>query len=121
MESGLEGISRLWKSFYKSGQNLSVNLSDFLFGTVQTELIENQLLMKILKSVLTVSTTFMFPHVEGNDINRITTVFLVAEGIDIHLKTNMFRKTNHEYPVFAHPALVLKRDFERNKKLQDER
>ena len=28
MESGLEGISCLWKSFYKSGQDLSVNLSD---------------------------------------------------------------------------------------------
>ena len=49
MGSGLEGISCLWKSFYKSGQNLSVNLSDYmndvesiLFTAVQTELIENQ-------------------------------------------------------------------------------
>ena len=33
----------------------------------------------------------------------------------------VFRKTDHEYPVFAHPALVLKRDFEKNKKLQDDR
>ena len=33
----------------------------------------------------------------------------------------VFRKTDHEYPVFAHLALVLKRDFEKNKKLQDDR
>ena len=57
MESGLEGISGLWTSFYKIGQNLSVNLShyvndvgSFLFSTVQTEVIENQLFMKILNS-----------------------------------------------------------------------
>ena len=57
-KAGLEGISCLWKSLYKSGQNLPVNLSDYmndvgsiLFSTVQTELIENQLFMKILKSV----------------------------------------------------------------------
>ena len=31
MESGLEGISCLWKSFYKSGQDLSVNLSDYVY------------------------------------------------------------------------------------------
>ena len=92
MESGLESVSCLWKSFYRSGQNLSVNLSDYindvgsiLFNTVQTELIENQLFMKILKSVL-------------------TTVFPFTEGIDIHLKTNVFRKTDHEYRVFAHPV-----------------
>ena len=43
MESGLEDISCLWKSFYKSGQGLSVNLSDYvndaesiLLGAVQT-------------------------------------------------------------------------------------
>ena len=58
---------------------------------------------------------------EGNDINLITTVFPVTEGIDTHLKTNVYRKTDHEYPMFAHPALVLKRDFGRNKKLQDDR
>ena len=128
MESGLEGISCLWKSFYKSGQNFSLNLSDFLndvgsifLSSVQTELIEKQLFMKILKSVNTVSTTGMFPLMEGNDINLITTVFPVSEGIDIHLKTNAFRKNDHEYPVFAHPALVLKRDFEKIKKLQDDR
>ena len=63
----------------------------------------------------------MFPLMEGNDINLITTMFPVTEGIDIHLKTNVFRKTDHEYPVFAHPALVLNRDFEKNKKLQDDR
>ena len=63
----------------------------------------------------------MFPLLEGNDIKLITTVFPVIEGIDIHFKTYVFRKTDHEYPVFAHPALVLKRDFERNKKLQDDR
>ena len=48
---------------------------------------------------------------EGNDISLITTVF----PIDIHLKTNVFRKTDHEYPLFAHPALVLKRDFEKKR------
>ena len=106
VERGLEGVSCLWKSFYKSGQNLSVKLSDnvndgsILLSTVQTELIENQLIMKILNSVHTVSTTGMFP---------------LLEGIDIHLKTRVFPKTDHEYPVIAHPALVLKRDFERNK------
>ena len=63
----------------------------------------------------------MFPLLEGNDINLVTTVFLVIEGIDIHLKTYVFWKTDHDYPVFAHPALVLKRDFEKNKKLQDDR
>ena len=48
MESGLEGISCLWKSLYKSGQKLSVNLGDYvndagpiLLSTVQTKLIEN--------------------------------------------------------------------------------
>ena len=58
MESGLESISCLWKSFNKSGQNLSVDWSDhvngdgsILFSTAQTELIENQLIMRILKSV----------------------------------------------------------------------
>ena len=114
--------------FYKSGQNLSVDLSDYvnddgsiLLSTVQTEFIENQLTVKILKSVHTVSTTGMFPQMEGNDINLITTVFSVTEGNDVHLKMAAFRKTDHEYPVFAHPALVLKRDFEKNKKLQDDR
>ena len=108
-------------SFHKSGQDLSVNLSDYvsdagsiLLSTVQTELIEN------LKSVHTVSITGMFPLLEGNDINLVTTVFPVIEGIDIHLKTYMFRKTDHEYNVFAHPALVLERDFEKNKKLPDD-
>ena len=128
MESGLEGISCLWKSFFQSGQNLSVDLSDYvnddgsiLLSTVQAEFIENQLTVKILKSVHTVSTTGMFPPMEGNDINLITTVFSVTEGNDVHLKMVVFRKTDHEYPVFAHPALVLKRDFEKNKKLQDDR
>ena len=31
VESGLAAISCLWKSFYKSGQDLSVNLSDYVF------------------------------------------------------------------------------------------
>ena len=113
---------------YKSGQNLSVDLSDYvnddgsiLLSTVQTELIENQLTVKMLKSVHTVSTTGMFPPTEGNDINLITTVFSVTEGNGVNLKIAVFRKTAHEYPVFAHPALVLKRDFEKNKKLQDDR
>ena len=61
----------------------------------------------------------MFPLLEGNDINLVMTVFPVIEGIDLHLKTHVFRKADREYPVFAHPALVL--DFERNKKLQDDR
>ena len=124
MESGLEGISCLWKSLYKSGQNLSVNLSDcmndvgsILFSAVQTESIGNQLFMKILKSVSTVSTTGMFPLMEGNDINLITTVFPVTEGTDIDLKTNVFRKTEHEYPVFGHLALVLKRDFQEKQEI----
>ena len=122
MESGLEVISCLWKSFCKSRQDLSVNLSDcendagsILLSTFQTELVENQLSVKILKSVHTVSITGMFPLLEGNDINLIMTVFPVIEGIDIHPKTYVFRKTDHEYPVFAHPALVLKRDFEKTR------
>ena len=128
MESGLEGISCLWNCLYKSGQNLSVDLSDYvndggsiLLSTVQTELIENRLTVKILKSVHTVSNTGMFPPMEGNDINLITTVFSVTEGNDVHLKMVVFRKTDHEYPVFAHSALVLKRDIEKTKKLQDDR
>ena len=127
MESGLEGISCLWKSFYKSGQDLSVNLSDYvndagsiLLSTVQTKLIENPLSMKLLKSVHTASITSMFPLLEGNDINLVTTVFPVIENIEIHLKTYVFRKTDLEYPVFAHPPLVLKRDFEKNVKLQND-
>ena len=93
MESGLEGTSCLWKSFYKNGQDLSLSLSDFvndagsiLLSTVQTELIENQLSMKLLESVHTVSITGMFPLLEGNDINLVSTVFPVVEDIDIHLK-----------------------------------
>ena len=128
MESGLEGISCLWKSFYKRGQDLSANLTDYindvgsiLLSTVQTELIENQLSMKLLKSVHTVSITGMFPLLEGNDINLITAVFPGIEGIDIHLKTYVFRKTDYEYPVFAHRALVQKRDFEKTRKLQNDR
>ena len=100
-----------------------MNLSDYmndvgsiLFSTVQTELIEKDPEICEYRE-----TTGMFLLMEGNDINLITTVFPVTEGIDIHLKTNVFRKTGHEYPVFAHPALVLKRDFERIKKLQDDR
>ena len=92
-----------------------------LFSTVQTELIENQLSMKLLKSVHTVSITGMFPVLEGNDINLVTTVFPGIEDMDIHFKTYVFRKTELEYPVFAHPTLVLKRDFEKNMKLQDDR
>ena len=48
MESGPEGISWLWKSFCKNGQNMSVDWSDhvngdesILFSSVQTKLIEN--------------------------------------------------------------------------------
>ena len=63
----------------------------------------------------------MFLLLEGNDINVIPTVFHVIEGVDIHLETYVFRKIDHEYPVFPHPALALKRDFEKNKKLQDGR
>ena len=114
MESGLEGVSCLWKLLCKTGEDLSVNLSDhvngagsILFRTVQTELVENQLGMKLLKSVHTVSITGVFPLLEGNDINLVTTVFPVIEDIDIHFKTYVFRKTDLEYPVFAHPTLVL--------------
>ena len=128
MESGLEGISCLWKSFYKSGQDLSVNLSDYvndaesiLLSTVQIKSIENPLGMKLLKSVHTASITGMSTLLEGNDINLVTTVFPVIENIDIHLKTYVFRKTELGKPVFAHPTLVLKRDFEKNMKLQDDR
>ena len=105
-----------------------MNLSDYvidagsiLLSTVQTELIENQLSMKVLKSVHTVSITGMFPLLEGNDINLVTTVFPVIEDIDIHLKMYVFRKTDLEYSVFAQPAHVLKRDFEKNMELQDDR
>ena len=87
VESGLEGISCLWKSSCKSGENLSVNWSDhangdgsILFRSAQTELIENQLFVRILKSVHTVSATGKFSLMEGNDINLNTTVFSVTEG-----------------------------------------
>ena len=104
--------------------NSSLYVNDagsILLSTVQTKLIENQLSMKLLKSVHTASITGMFLLLEGNDINLVTTVFLVIEDIDIHLKTYVFRKTDLEYPVFAHPTLVLKRDNEKNMKLQDDR
>ena len=111
-----------------SGQNLSVDWSDhvngdgsILLSTAQTELIENQLFVRILKSVHTVSATGKFSLMEGNDINLITTVFSVTEGNGLYLNTAVFWKTDNEYPVIAHPALVLKRNFERNKKLQDDR
>ena len=92
-----------------------------LFNTVQTELIENQLIARILKSVRTVSDTGMFSRMEGNDINLITIVFTVTESNGLHLNTVVFRKTDNEYPVTPHPALVLKRDSEMNMKLQDDR
>ena len=95
-----------------------------MVSTAQTELIENQLnqlIMSILKSVHTMSATGMFSLMECNHISLITTVFSVTEGNDLYLNTAVFRKTDNEYPVIAHPALVLKRDFERNKKLQDDR
>ena len=70
MESGLECVSCLWKSFNKSGQNLSVDWSDhvngdgsILFSTVQTELIENQLIARILKFVhIVVDTGNVLSH-----------------------------------------------------------
>ena len=115
MESGLEGISGLWKSLYKSGQNLSVDCCDhvnddgsILFSTAQTELIKNQFIVRILKSVHTVSATVMFSLMEGNDIN-------------LNFKMAVVRKTDNECLVIVHPALVLKRDIERNKRLQDDR
>ena len=120
MESGLEGISCLWKSFYKSGQNLSVDWSDhvngdgtILFSNAQTELIENQLFVRILKSVHTVSDTGMFSLMEGNDINLITIVFSVTESNGLYLNTGVFWQTDNEYPVVAHRPLVLKRNCER--------
>ena len=125
MESGLEGVSCLWKLLCKSGQDLSVNLSDhvngagsILFSTVQTELTENQLSMKLLKSVHTVSITGVFPLLEGNDIHLATTAFPVIEDTDTHFKACVFL----ECSVCALPTLVLKkRDFEKNMKLQDDR
>ena len=66
-----------------------MTLDQILLSTVQTELIENQLSMKLLKSVRTVSIMGMFPLLEGNDTNLVTTVFLVIED------------SRH---VFAHPA-----------------
>ena len=72
------------KVLYKSGQDLSVNLSDsvndagsILLSTVQVKLIENQPSMKLLKSVHTASITGMFPLLEGNDINLVTTVLSI--------------------------------------------
>ena len=93
MESGLEGISCLWKSFCKSGQNLSVDWSDhlngdgsILFSIVQTELIENQLIARILKSVHTVVDTGLFSLMEGNDINLIATAFSLNMTIFISIR-----------------------------------
>ena len=122
MESGLEGISCLWKSFYKSGQDLSVSLSDYVndAGSILLSTV-HPLSMKLLKYKHTASITGMFPLLESNDINPVTTVFPVIKDIDIHLKTYVFWKTDLEYPVFAHPTLVLKRNFEKNMKLQDDR
>ena len=76
-----------------------------LLTTAQTKLIENQLILRIRKSVHTVSATGVFSLVEGNDTNLITTVFSVTEGDDLCLKTAVFRKTDIEYPVIAHRFL----------------
>ena len=62
--------------------NLSGYVSDagsILLSTVQTELIENQLSMLLLKSVHTARITGMFPPLESNNINLVTTVFPVIE------------------------------------------
>ena len=62
--------------------NLSGNVNDagsILLSTFQTELIESQLSMKLLKSVHAESITGMFPPLEGNNINLVTTVFPVIE------------------------------------------
>ena len=62
--------------------NLSGYVSDagsILLSTVQTELIESQLSMHLLKSVHTASITGMFPPLEGDNINLVTTVFPVIE------------------------------------------
>ena len=129
------GTRAVWKvslvcgsSLCKSGQNLSVDWSDHVngdgsifFSIAQTELIENQLIARILKSVHTVVDTGMFSLMESNDINLIATVFSVTDGNGLYLNTAVFGKTDTEYPVIAHPALVLKRNFERNKKLQGDR
>ena len=58
---------------------------------------------------------------QSNDINLIATVFSVPDVNGLYLNTAVFRKTDTEYPVIAHRALVLKRNFERNKKQQDDR
>ena len=47
-----------------------------------------------------------------------TAVFPVTDGNDINPDTAVFGKTDNEDPLVTHPALVLKRDLERNKKLQ---
>ena len=47
-----------------------------------------------------------------------TAVFLVTDGNDINPDTAVFLKTDNEDPLVTHPALVLKRDLERNKILQ---
>ena len=56
-----------------------------LFSTVETDLIDNQHVARILKCVHTVSDTGMFSLMEGNDINLITTVFSVTEGNGLSL------------------------------------
>ena len=65
-------------SFCKSGQDLSVNLSgnvndagSIFLSTLQTELVENQLSMKLLKSVHAESIT--------GGTHLVTTVFPVIE------------------------------------------
>ena len=106
MKCGLEGISRLWKCFCKSGRNLSVDWSDhvngdgsILFSTVQTELIESQLVARILKSVHTVVDTGMFSLMEGNDINL--TLLAYRAG---HLRSEHI--SQFHLPVYLTPELI---------------
>ena len=81
------GTRCTWKAVWKvslvcesrisqwTGVTTWTTMDQFSSVLPRSKLIENQLIMRILKSVLTVSAMGMFSLMESNDINLITTVF----------------------------------------------
>ena len=97
MESCLEGISCVRKSFTKSGQNLSVALSDrvndagsILASIVQTKLVESQFNTSILKSEHTMNVTAVFGKTDCDGI--ILTHPMPDLSVD--LNRNLYLKGN---------------------------
>ena len=87
-------------------------------GTLDFRLREKSKLdyTRVLKSERTVSVTAVFTFSEGDDINLNTAVLTFSEFHGIDVNTALFRKTDEDDPLSAHPSFVLKRDLVRSKK-----